>query len=238
MATKAHADDHAGHGDHGHGHHGGPDHVPHVLPLKVYFATFGALLFLTFITVVASRFDFGPANLFIAIAIAMVKATVVAAIFMHLKYDLRFHALTLGSSLVFLSIFVGFTMFDTNYRGRADATEAERPYDVKRPFLGTRAEAAERARRNLPPPGTAIPVEAIPPATTAAPVPPAATVGTAAPLERTLPGDTVPGGPPGVPPAVETAKGTTGESAEGPMAPPGPVPSATAPAPAPPQPKR
>ena len=177
------------HGDGAHGH-GGADHVPHVLPLKTYFATFGTLLVLTVVTVAASRFDFGAANLFIALAIALIKATVVAAIFMHLKWDLRFHAIALGSSLVFLGIFVTFTMFDTNYRGQADGVESQRAYDVKRPFLGTRAEGAERARRHLPPPGTALPASS------------AAPVGAA-----TVPATSSPGA---APPVLPTAGSTAG----------------------------
>jgi cytochrome c oxidase subunit 4 len=123
-------------------HHAAPDHHPHVLPVSVYLATFGALLTLTVITVAASRFDFGPANLIIAITIATMKATIVAAIFMHLAFDHKFHSLIIGSSLIFLAVFIGFTMFDTEYRGRSDAVEGEKPADVMAPFAASRADVA------------------------------------------------------------------------------------------------
>ncbi|WP_437830474.1 cytochrome C oxidase subunit IV family protein [Sorangium sp. So ce1153] len=143
-------------GAHDHVQHGhGADHVPHVLPLKVYIATWLALLVLTVVTVGASYIDLGAANLAIAILIATVKAGVVALIFMHLKWDHKFHLLIFASSLIFLAIFIGFTMFDTNNRGRAEQIEAERPADLKAPFDGKRAAdnwVVKRPHKVAPPP--------------------------------------------------------------------------------------
>lgn len=132
-ATTTTADDH-GHDDHGHGHHGGPDHVPHVTPLPTYFAVFGTLLVLTAITYGVSYFNFGSANLIIALLVATVKATVVALWFMHLKNDERMNALLLTSAFVFLGIFIGLTAIDVLARGVADPMEARRVYDLSKPF--------------------------------------------------------------------------------------------------------
>ena len=132
--------DHSSHAEHG--HHHAPDHTPHVQPLRVYLATWGTLVFLTAITVGASYLNFGAANLIIAVVIATIKAAVVAALFMHLLHDHKFHALVLVSGALFLIIFVSFTMFDTEYRGKADAIEGERPMDITRPFEGTKSLAA------------------------------------------------------------------------------------------------
>lgn len=131
--------------DHEHGHQGA-DHTPHVTPYKVYFATWGALVVLTAITVAASYVNFGPANLIIAIVIATIKAALVGALFMHLLHDNKMHSLILVSGGLFLFIFVSFTMFDTEYRGKADAVEGERPLDITRPFEGTTSLAAMRAK--------------------------------------------------------------------------------------------
>lgn len=142
-------------GAHGHGHGHGADHVPHVLPLKVYIATWLMLLVLTIVTVGASYVDLGAANLAIAIIIATMKAGVVAFIFMHLKWDQKFHTLIFASSLIFLAIFIGFTMFDTANRGRAEEIEAERPADIKAPFDGKRAGddwRMKRLKKAAPPP--------------------------------------------------------------------------------------
>jgi cytochrome c oxidase subunit 4 len=129
-----------GHDNHAQGH-GGADHHPHVLPISVYLKTFGALVVLTIITVAASRVDLGPLNLPLALAIATTKATIVALMFMHLFWDQKFFSIIIASSVIFLVIFVAFTMFDTEARGIADPFEKERPADPKNPFVsGTVSE--------------------------------------------------------------------------------------------------
>jgi cytochrome c oxidase subunit 4 len=137
---------HDAHDAHGHGAHGA-DHVPHVLPLWLYLATWGALIVLTVATVAASYANFGAWNFIIAIVIATSKACVVAAIFMHLRYDRKFHAIIFSFSVIFLGIFILFTMFDTETRGRTDIVEHDRPINVSTPFTGGgRDEAALKAR--------------------------------------------------------------------------------------------
>ncbi len=121
---------------HDNGHAIGGDHVPHVLPYAAYFATWGALMFFTIITVGASYVNFGPANLLIAVVIATLKATIVAAIFMHLWFDHRMHSMILASAGLFLAIFIAFTMFDTESRGHQESITGERPADITNPFLG------------------------------------------------------------------------------------------------------
>jgi cytochrome c oxidase subunit 4 len=113
-----------------------------VLPLSAYVAVFGTLLFLTFITVAASRVDLGNANLIIALGIATMKALCVALIFMHLLFDKKFNAIVFASSLIFLSVFIGFTMSDTSWRGHDGRSSADGPADVKDPFAETRSQAA------------------------------------------------------------------------------------------------
>ncbi len=134
--------DHAQHGPGGHG----KDHVPHIRPLSTYFKTWGALMVLTVITVGASYLNFGPGNLVLAMLIATAKAATVALVFMHLYYDHKFHGVIFVSSLVFLGIFIAFTMFDTETRGRAEAMEGEHPANIKDPFGGTASEAAAKAK--------------------------------------------------------------------------------------------
>jgi cytochrome c oxidase subunit IV len=125
------------HADHGHGHGNGVDHVPHVLPMKIYLATWGTLLVLTVVTVGASYVNLGhTGNLIVALFIATIKASVVALIFMHLKWDSKFHTIIFIFALLFLAIFIVFTMFDTQYRGEAETVENQHPLDVKAPFEG------------------------------------------------------------------------------------------------------
>ncbi len=101
------ASSHSGHDE----HHG----LSHVATVKVLVATGGTLLLLTIVTVLATRIDFGaPINLGIAMAIAVLKATLVILFFMHLKYDRLFHSVVFVSAILAASLFVGFTLMDTN----------------------------------------------------------------------------------------------------------------------------
>ena len=90
-------------------HHDRPGHV---VPLPVLLAVFAALVVLTVATLAASWVDFDPWNLWIAMGIATLKATLVALYFMHLRYDHPFHAVILVTALVFVMIFIGLTLND------------------------------------------------------------------------------------------------------------------------------
>ena len=110
-----HAASHApahGHG-HGHGHTPG-ELAPHVISPLVLVATFVALILLTGLTVGVTAFDFGyNINLIVALSIAVVKAVLVVMFFMHLKYDSPFYSVIVTLCLVFVGIFIVFTILDT-----------------------------------------------------------------------------------------------------------------------------
>jgi cytochrome c oxidase subunit IV len=98
------ADGHA-HGELNMGHH-------HVSSPAMFMSVLLALLFLTFITVAVAQFDFGSANMLIAMGIASLKASLVIAFFMHLKYDTAINKLVFLSSFLFLSLLFIFTLGD------------------------------------------------------------------------------------------------------------------------------
>lgn len=93
------------------------NHKPHIIPLWVYLAVFGALLFLTVLTVAAAYVDLGFMNMPIALGIATVKAALVAMFFMHLLYDEKFNLIVFLTALLFLMVFMTFTMLDPITRG-------------------------------------------------------------------------------------------------------------------------
>ena len=93
----------------------------HVLPLKVYLGIGAALLFLTFVTVEVSLHDFGGFNIVIALAIASIKALLVAFFFMHLWYDNKLFFIAFTVCLLCLTVFIVLTMFDTARRGDIDS---------------------------------------------------------------------------------------------------------------------
>jgi cytochrome c oxidase subunit 4 len=88
-------------------HHGGP---------KIYTANLFALLFLTVLTIAAASFNFGSANVVIALAIASVKATLVALFFMHLVWDKPVNAIIAGAGFLFLGIVLMFDVLDVTSR--------------------------------------------------------------------------------------------------------------------------
>ncbi len=98
------------HDDHHDDHHG----ISHVASIKVLLGTGGSLLFLTVVTVLATKIDFGSSmNLALAMFIAVIKATLVILFFMHLKYDKIFHTVVFLSAVLAAALFVGFTLMDS-----------------------------------------------------------------------------------------------------------------------------
>ena len=88
------------------------DHV-HVMPPRVLVAVFAALVALTIVTVVAAQFPTGSWEIWISLGIASVKAGIVAAYFMHLRYDKPFNTLILVASIGFVGLFLALTLADS-----------------------------------------------------------------------------------------------------------------------------
>jgi cytochrome c oxidase subunit 4 len=77
-----------------------------------------SLLVLTVVTVAVAFVHIPfPYNIVVALAIACVKAYIVATYFMNLKWDEKFNALLLIAGILFVIIFFGITMLDTLTRG-------------------------------------------------------------------------------------------------------------------------
>jgi cytochrome c oxidase subunit 4 len=131
---------HTAHTEHGaveHGHH-------HVVPRKTLVVIFVALLFLTVLTVVtATQLDLGSFNLALALAIAGTKAFLVVAFFMALKYDSPVNRLVLTTGVIFVAIFMIFTMFDTLFRGDVGNVDPMSIRDEQRYEQEAAAQAAQ-----------------------------------------------------------------------------------------------
>lgn len=89
----------------------------HITPKKTLIQVFAALIALTVITVVTAQVDLGAFNVPVALLIAGTKATLVVLIFMALKYDNRVNLLVFLVGVLFVVVFLVFTLFDTLYRG-------------------------------------------------------------------------------------------------------------------------
>ena len=88
--------------------------VGHVVPMKILVAVISSLMILTWVTVAVTWVDLGSFNLWIAMGIALVKASLVALFFMHLRWDAPINGIILISSLLMVVLFVGIVMMDTN----------------------------------------------------------------------------------------------------------------------------
>ena len=101
------------------------DHKIHITPIKTYITIAVLLILLTAVTVTVSFVDLGPYNISIALAIASVKALLVAFFFMHLFYDNKLYLIIFAMALLFLTIFLTLTMFDTSTRGAIERDKAQ-----------------------------------------------------------------------------------------------------------------
>lgn len=85
----------------------------HVVPFKVLLRVWGALMALTVLTVAATWVDLGRFNVWLALAIATLKASLVVLYFMHMRYDHPFNAIVFIASLLFVMLFVALALVDS-----------------------------------------------------------------------------------------------------------------------------
>lgn len=95
----------------------------HVVPLRIYFGVFAALMLLTALTVWAAFQDFGVLNTVVALAIAALKAVLVILFFMHVKYSSGLVRIAAVIGFVFLALLIGYVVVDVASRGWGPAPE-------------------------------------------------------------------------------------------------------------------
>lgn len=86
--------------------------LSHVLSWQLLIGVLVILMFLTWLTVFVRGFDLGGFNLAAALVIASVKAALVMAIFMHLRWDKPFNVLLFLSSFIFAALFISLALLD------------------------------------------------------------------------------------------------------------------------------
>jgi cytochrome c oxidase subunit 4 len=83
-----------------------------MISLKTYYLVFGALLGLTLLTTSVAFADLGAWNSVIALTIAVAKALLVAAYFMHLRHSPRLNLLMAGAGIIWLALLMAFVFAD------------------------------------------------------------------------------------------------------------------------------
>lgn len=113
-------------------------------PVRLYIVTLTCLLILTAVTVLVAGFDFGSWNVFAAMLIATIKASLVVLFFMHLLHDRPMNAIILCTALVMLGLFLTADFMDSSTRftvtpanSKAPAgSDYNRPKNLATPFGG------------------------------------------------------------------------------------------------------
>jgi len=94
--------------------HGAGHDIAHPLPVRVLLTVYVVLLIFTVLTVAVTYVDLGSINIWVALLIAVIKAALVVLYFMHLRYDGSYYAVVLVTALLFVSLFIGISLLDTN----------------------------------------------------------------------------------------------------------------------------
>jgi cytochrome c oxidase subunit 4 len=89
----------------------------HVVPVHVYIAVFLSLIALTWVTAWISTIDLGPFNIYVALSIAVFKASLVVLFFMHVKYSSKLTKMVIGCGIFWLMMLLFIVMADIWTRG-------------------------------------------------------------------------------------------------------------------------
>lgn len=84
----------------------------HIGSVRLYVAIFVALLILTGLTVVVAYFDLGLLNTPVALAVAVIKASLVVLFFMGVRHNTPLTKVVVVSGFLWLFILFGLTMGD------------------------------------------------------------------------------------------------------------------------------
>ena len=84
----------------------------HIAPLKLYFFVFFSLLTLTLVTWRVAYIDLGRWNTVVALLIAICKASLVGAFFMHLRWSSSIIRMVVFAAVFWLAIMVTLTTGD------------------------------------------------------------------------------------------------------------------------------
>lgn len=85
---------------------------PHVVPVRILFSVFAALIVLLAATVAAAFVNWGAFSPLIAMTIATVKALLIVLFFMEVRYSSRLTMVIAGGGFVWLAILIIITMSD------------------------------------------------------------------------------------------------------------------------------
>jgi cytochrome c oxidase subunit IV len=93
------------------------EHTHHVDSVATYAIILVALLILTVATALVATIDLGPANIIVALGIAVTKMLLVVLFFMHVRYSTKLTRLVLIGGMLWLAILLLMAFSDFATRG-------------------------------------------------------------------------------------------------------------------------
>lgn len=84
----------------------------HIVPVRVYVAVFLTLIAMTWVTAWVSTVDLGHLNIFVALSIAIFKASLVILFFMHVKYGTKLTKMIVLAGIYWLILLLFIVMID------------------------------------------------------------------------------------------------------------------------------
>jgi cytochrome c oxidase subunit 4 len=88
------------------------DHSEHIVPKRVYYLVFLTLIVMTWVTAYVSTVDLGRLNVFVALSIAIFKASLVILFFMHVKYGTKLTKMIVLAGIYWLILLLFIVMMD------------------------------------------------------------------------------------------------------------------------------
>jgi cytochrome c oxidase subunit 4 len=89
----------------------------HIVSTKSYLTVYAVLMVLLLATVGAAFVDMGPFNLPVSLGIAVAKALLIIAIFMHVRYSEPLVSVFAGAAFLWLGILIALSLTDYLSRG-------------------------------------------------------------------------------------------------------------------------
>lgn len=83
-----------------------------IVSTKIYYRVALALLVLFVLTVAVAYIDLGALNIYVAVTIAVIKATLVVLYFMHVRYHTRLTWIFASAGFLWLIILFSLTLSD------------------------------------------------------------------------------------------------------------------------------
>lgn len=105
----------------------------HILPSKVYYRIWLALLTLLVLTWGLAQINLGPLNIVAMLLIAIGKTVLVVLFFMHVKYTSRLTWVFVAAGFIWLAIMIDLTLSDYLTRGTVVGTRQSWQQSAERP---------------------------------------------------------------------------------------------------------